>query len=76
MFQELTPEDYARTLLNTADLPDLTTVKELYKALKKADEGWVADFREANGMAGIYKVTTLLINAILLTSTKYDSFLR
>lgn len=43
-------------LLETQDLPELDRVKALHKELKKAEEEWVEEFRECNGVAGIYKV--------------------
>lgn len=53
--QEVTAKDYADSLM-VEDLPELNEVKALHKALKKADEEWVASFRDNGGMAGMYKV--------------------
>lgn len=56
--QEVTAKDYADSLIEVEDLPELKEVKALHKALKKADQDWVASFRDNGGMAGIYKVRT------------------
>lgn len=54
--QEVTAKDYAEKLLQLEDLPELKDVKALHKALKKAEEPWIASFRDSDGMVGIYKV--------------------
>eukprot|EP00903_Cladosiphon_okamuranus_P008076 g7790.t1 len=53
--REMTAKDYAESLLQVEDLPELKDVKALHKALKRADETWVASFRENEGITGIYK---------------------
>lgn len=42
--------------MDVEDLPELKEIKELHRALKKADEDWIASFRDTGGVAGIYKV--------------------
>lgn len=56
LFQEKSAKDFADSLMEVQDLPELKEIKELYRALKKADEDWVASFRDNGGVAGIYKV--------------------
>ncbi|CAM9520938.1 unnamed protein product, partial [Hapterophycus canaliculatus] len=53
--KEVTAEDYAKSLIEVEDLPELKKVKALHKALKRADEQWICSFRDNGGMAGIYK---------------------
>lgn len=60
--QEVTAKDYAEKLLQVEDLPELKDVKALHKALKRADEPWIASFRDSDGMVGIYKVCCVLFN--------------
>lgn len=48
-------------LMEVEDLPELDDVRALHKALKKADEDWVASFRDSGGMAGVCKVKTARI---------------
>lgn len=57
--QELTAREHALALLTVEDWPELDQIKALHKALKKADEDWVAAFRENLGMDGIGKVSPL-----------------
>lgn len=57
--QEVTAKDYAESLIQVEDLPDLKKIKALHKALKRADEEWISSFRDNGGMAGIYKVCRL-----------------
>lgn len=42
--------------MEVEDFPDLMVVKELQRALKAADEEWIASFRDSGGMEGICKV--------------------
>ena len=52
----MTAKEHALALLTVDDWPELDQVKSLHRALKKADENWVAAFRENGGMVGIGKV--------------------
>lgn len=44
-------------LISVEDLPELRDVHALHKALKKADEDFVALFRDGGGMIGVYNVS-------------------
>lgn len=52
----MTAADFADHLLKADDLPELSVVKSLRKTLRNAEDEWITDFREKNGMVGIYKV--------------------
>lgn len=54
----MTAADFAENLLKADDLPELSVVKSLRKTLRNAEDEWITEFREKNGMVGIYKVIT------------------
>lgn len=73
--QELTAKEHALALLTVDEWPELEQVKALHRALKKADEDFVASFRENGGMVGIGKVGRLTTNeaSFLLTTALKNS---
>lgn len=74
--QEVTAKDYADSLLQVEDLPELKDVKALHKALKRADETWVTSFRESDGITGIYKVCVCVFVRLCVHTSILRAFFR